>query len=272
METKWWDRLRTDEDWEVFRTKANEYMNTMILEEMRSLAGSNTLGRIDTFDCKFPDKTRTVVVKQDQKQQQQPQVAAKHGFLLWWLDGICKSIHATIARITSNNDSPPSKYVSALVKEIVDIQQQLERLPPMPPAVPTELSLADLPPESREMLIQYSHSIDAWRRGVMPYQELLVARHARCQEKLLAAIIDTEENLFHDNEDERCNALGAINNDGYIEVVGRESSLWSNFINESMNASRGKCQFATFGAALVAALTAGAGFFLTLQSKRSSCR
>ncbi len=268
VESKWWDRLRTDEDWEVFRTKANEYMNTLILEEMRSLAG-NRPGRIDTLDCKSPEKTSAVVVKQD---QQQPQVTANHGFLRWWLDGICKSIHATIARITSNDDSPPSKYVSALVKEIVDIQQQVERLPPMPPALPELLSMADLPPESREMLIQYSHSIDAWRRGVLPHQEDLAARYTRCQEKLLAAIIETEKKLFYDNGDEHSNALGAINDDGYIEVVERNSSLWGVIINESMNTSRGRCQIATFSAALVAALTAGAGFFLTLQTKRFSSR
>ena len=263
METKWWDRLRTDEDWEAFRFKANEYMNTLIAEETRRLTG-NRLGS-DSFDCKSLDKTR--VVKSDQ--QQQP-VTAKHGFLLWWLDGICKSIHATIARITSSDDSVPSHYVSTLVKEIVDIQQQLERLPPMPPALPKELSLDDLPPESRDMLIQYRDSIDEWRRGVMPHQEDLTARYARCQEKLLAAIIDTEEKMFYDDEDRCCDALGAINDDGYIEVVEKESSQWVNLINDATIASRGKCQYVTLSAALVAALTAGAGFFLSMQTKRGS--
>lgn len=267
METKWWDRLRTDEDWEVFRKNANEYMNTLIDEEMTRLM-SNKLGS-DAPDCNSLDKMR--VVKQVQRQQQQHQVTVKHGFLLWWLDGIRKSIHATIARITSNDGSAPSKYVSALVKEIVDIQQQLERLPPMPPVLPKELSLDDLPPESRKVLIQYSDSLDAWRRGVMPHQEELTARYGRCQEKLLAAIIDTEENMFYDNNvDEYRDAFGAINDDGYIEVVEKQSSLWGVVLNESMNPSRGKCQFATFSAALVAALTAGAGFFLTLQTKRGN--
>lgn len=264
METKWWDRLQTDEDWDVFRKKANEYMNALIVEEMKGLSGSRVCS--DDFDCKMD---KTVVVKRDQHQLQRKQVTAKQGFLLWWLDGICKSIHATIARITSNEDSAPSKYVSALVKEIVDIQQQLERLPPMPPALPAELSLDDLPPESREMLSQYRDRLDAWRRGVMPHQEELSMRYARCQEKLLAAIVDTEQKLFYDCEVEGRDTLGAMNDDGYIEVVEKESSLWGVLINESMMTSRGKCQFATFSAALVAALTAGAGLFLTLQTKRS---
>ena len=263
METKWWGRLRTDEDWEAFRFKANEYMNTLVVEETRRLTGNRL--ESDSFDCKSLDKTR--VVKSDQ--QQQP-VTAKHGFLLWWLDGICKSIHATIVRITSSDDSVPSQYVSTLVKEIVDIQQQLERLPPMPPALPKELSLDDLPPESRDMLIQYRDSIDEWRRGVMPHQEDLTARYARCQEKLLSAIIDTEERMFSDDEDRCCDALGAINDDGYIEEVEKASSQWDDLINDATIASRGKCQYVTLSAALVAALTAGAGFFLSMQTKRGS--
>jgi hypothetical protein len=262
METKWWDRLRTDEDWDVFRNKANEYMNDLIVEEMKGLPGNRLCS--DDFDRKVD---KTWLVKTDQNQLQRQQVTAKQGFLLWWLDGICKSIHATIARITSYEDSAPSKYVSALVKEIVDIQQQLERLPPMPPALPAELSLDDLPPESREMLIQYRDRLDEWRRGVMPHQEELSMRYARCQEKLLAAIVDTEQKMFYDCEVEGRDTLGAVNDDGYIEVVEKESSLWGVLTNESMMTSRGKCQFAT---ALVAALTAGAGFFLTLQTKRGS--
>lgn len=263
MATKWWDRLRTDEDWEVFRKKANEYMNTLIDEEMTRLLSNKVAS--DAPDCNSLDKMRMI------KQVQQQQVTVKQGFLLWWLEGIRKSVHATIERITSNDGSAPSKYVSALVKEIVDIQQQLERLPPMPPVLPKELSLDDLPPESRKVLIQYSDSLNIWRRGVMPHQEELTARYGRCQEKLLAAIIDTEENMFYDNNnDEYPDAFGAVNDDGYIEVVEKQSSLWGVAFNETTKPSRGKCQFATFSAALVAALTAGAGVFLTLQTKRGN--
>lgn len=248
---KWWDRLQTDEDWDDFRTKANDYLNALITEEIKELKGTGN----SSGTCCSVNKAPMVTQWNNEG----------YSKVKIWLQGLYESINATLTGITSKQDCMKTTYVSSLLKEIVDIQQHLDILPPMPPPLPKELSLDDLPSESRDLLIQYRERLDAWRREALPEHEELKVRYAQCQEKLLAAIIDAEEELFYDKKGE-CNGLGTVNDDGYIEVVGKESQKWDD-AGETLAISQSKCQL-TLGAAFVAALTAGASFFLAMQSKR----
>eukprot|EP00571_Detonula_confervacea_P007420 CAMPEP_0172316506 /NCGR_PEP_ID=MMETSP1058-20130122/28448_1 /TAXON_ID=83371 /ORGANISM="Detonula confervacea, Strain CCMP 353" /LENGTH=390 /DNA_ID=CAMNT_0013030825 /DNA_START=27 /DNA_END=1199 /DNA_ORIENTATION=- len=260
--TKWWDRLQTDEDWDDFRRTAGDYLNALIIEEMKELKrNEESSGTGSSVD-------KTAIAKESTQRNNEGFSKVRQWLPLQIyipMQILYESINAAIADITSTDDTK-TKYFSSLIKEIVDVQQQLGRLPPIPPTLPLDdMSLDDLPSSSRDALVQYNIDLDEWKEKGMPQQEELSAKYVQCQEKLLAAIIDTEEELFYDNKDE-CNSLGTVNDDGYIEVVEKESSRWDD-VNEALVTSQSKCQL-TLGAAFVAALTAGAGFLLTLQSKR----
>lgn len=259
--TNWWDRLQTDEDWDDFRTKASDYLNALIIEEMKELKGNEqSSGTGSSVD-------KTTIMKENSQQNNEGFSKVRQWLGLQFL---CSSLQAffasTLAGVTSNDDSVKTRYFSSLIKEIADVQQQLGRLPPIPPSLPLDdLSLDNLPIGSRDILVQYNIQLDEWKERVVPQQEELSAKYAQCQEKLLAAIIDAEEKLFYDNKD-GCNMLGAVNDDGYIEVDEKESIEWGD-VNEALLTSPNKCQM-TLRAAFVAALTAGAGIIFALQSKR----
>ena len=260
----WWDKLKTDEDWDTFRTKANEYLNVLIAEEVKRMKNSDVGTEFSV------DKTTTIngdgakYQRTDSTQQQQQQG------LLKWLKAVYDSINATIEGITSSKDcdSLKTRYFSTLMKEIVDVQQKFEQLPPIPPSLPEELLLDELPTESRDMLIQYRERLDAWRREVIPQQEVLTSKYVKCQEKLLSIIIDTEEEVFYNRGsggDNDNRSLGEINDDGYIDVVGKESHLWDGVDEKLYTSSQSRFQLTAF---LFAALTVGASFFVAMQPKR----
>ena len=79
--------------------------------------------------------------------------------------------------------------------------------------------------------------------------------------------MENEEKVVGYEKEDECQILGTVNDDGYVDVIEKESPLWDE-VSETRVDLQSKCQL-TLSAALVAALTAGAGFFLTLQSKRS---
>lgn len=245
---QWWDQLRTDEDWESFRRSANDHLKLLVAEEMESRCNDAGKG-VGAGDVP----------------------ANKVGS---WFQGLYQALASSIHRMISEETASDeiSKYVSSLVKEIADIQQQLDSLPPTPPALPGELSLGDLPPESRAILIKYQEHLEAWRGEVTPQREGLTRAYTKCQEKLLSAIIDAEEAQFWDKRSgadhysKMDNYLGSVNDDGYVEVVDKKSPLWCDLEENAVN-RQSKFQL-KLGAAFFAALTAGAGFFLTLQSKR----
>ena len=120
----------------------------------------------------------------------------------------------------------------------------------------------------------------------MPQHEALAVKYEQCQEMLLAAIIDAEETIFYERNNDggdgntrgcgsynNKNVLGAINEDGYIGVVGKDSVKWDVIYeeHEEVIASQSKCQL-TLRNTLVMALTAGvawgATIFLSLQPKQ----
>lgn len=276
---KWWDQLQTDEDWDHFRASAHDYLNALVAEEMKEMKHDKSVG-----DGRGPGKTSAI--KEATKQN-----GESSSWVRQWLEGLYAAVAASAFGVDADETSLQTKHISSLVREMADVQRQLEGLPPPPPGLPEGLPLDALPAESRDLLLQYRDRLDAWRGEAMPRREELSARYVRCQEKLLAAIIDAEEAQFWSargaakfpNEDgdgvrnggisgdcraeSKCHAFGAVNDDGYIEVIGNESPLWDD-VTRTFSASQGKCQL-TLGAALFAALTAGAGFLLTLQSKHS---
>ena len=246
----WWDRLKTDDDWNSFRIKANEYLNVLIAEEIKNKTQHSTGTEYNV------DKTSTI--KEGMSQQNQNE---QNQGLLQWLQGICDSINKTISGITSRDESTKTKHVNTLMKEIVDIKQQLDQLPPLPPSLPEELSLDDMPSESRDMLIEYSENLDEWKGKIMPRREDLLAKYVKCQEKLLSLIIDTEEQVFYRNNN---SSFGSMNDDGYVEVIDKTSPQWDS-VNDVL-VMRSRCHATTL---FIAAFAFGAGLFISLRSKRS---
>lgn len=241
---KWWDQLQTDEDWENFRAKANDYLNALVDQELKTIIS-------DEQDNSNAD-----------------------GFsrLRQWLQGLYDAL------IVSNRNSSNVSYLTPFVKEVAEIKRQLDLLPPEPPSLPEGLELDALPSDSRDMITQYQTQLEAWRAEAMPQYTELKKKYILCQENLLAAIINAEEEMFYErkgggygNRDD----LGAVNEDnGYVEVVGKNSPKWDG-INEEIIASQSRCQLAipaASRAAIVAVLTAGVAwgthFLLALQSKR----
>jgi len=252
--TKWYEHLQTDEDWDRFRAQARDCLNAIVAEEMKQLRRN---------DCGTGDVQKKLGEMPSLPRQ------TNQGFLRW-LVGIYDSINATIAGLVSRNGSERTNVFSSLVQESVDIKTQLSKLPPMPPSLPEDLSLNGLPSESRNMLVQYRESLNAWRNVVMPRQKELSDRYVRCQEKLLAIIIDDRsEEMFNGDRDECCkgDSLGKVNDDGYV-VVKKESVRWDE-VSEALAVSQSKCQLSSsLGAAFFAVLAAGASVFFALQSKR----
>ena len=245
----WWDRLKTEEDWNSFRIKANEYLNVLIAEEMKNRTHHSTETEYNV------DKTSTIkesIPEQNQNDQ--------HQRLLQWLRGIYDSVNKTVSGITSRDVSAKTKLFNSLMKEIVDIQQQLDKLPPLPPSLPEELSLDDMPSESRDMLIEYRENLDEWKGNVTPQRDELFAKYVKCQEKLLSLIIDTEEQAFYHKN----SSFGSMNDDGYVEVIEKTSPQWDS-VNDVL-VMRSRFNATTL---FLAAISFGAGLFITLRSKRS---
>jgi len=268
---KWWDQLQTDDDWDKFRASAHDCLNSLVAGEMKDM-------RHGKFSRESGSSvTKTLATKEITQQNSEGLFRVRQ-----WLQGLYEAFTASAVGFISEESSVKTNYITSLVKEIVDIQQQLEKLPPAPPTLPEGFPLHDLPSESRDLLVQYRAHLDAWRREAMPQHDELSAKYGQCQEKLLAAIIDAEEAQFWgtkkdsvENEEtigvyvkeDECKTLGTVNDDGYVDVIEKDSPLWDE-ASETRLDLQSRCQL-TLSAALVAALTAGAGFFLTLQSKRS---
>ena len=96
----------------------------------------------------------------------------------------------------------------------------------------------------------------------MPQREELSKKYLLAQEKLLALIIDQEEDTFHGycgSKDE----FGAMNDDGFVVVRKTESCQWDH-VNQALVA-RSKCNLTTL---FLAAVTASAALFVTIQRKK----
>ncbi|KAL9190157.1 hypothetical protein ACHAXT_007368 [Thalassiosira profunda] len=254
-EGKWFDQLRTEEDWERFRSRANEHLNALVEEEMRGQMNHSERGASKGSVKKLP------AIKECAPRNNE-------GFLTSWWQGLHEAFTGTAPGGASEPVSESMRRLTSLVKEFAEIKQQLESLPPIPPTLPEDLPLEDLPEDRRDSMRQYRDRLSAWRGEAMPQREALHAKYAECHEKVLAAIIDREEELFHRrSQGARLRSdFGALNDDGYIEVAERRAPVWDSV--ENVLVKRSKCQ-TTLIEVLVAALTVGAGFFVAMQSKRS---
>ena len=102
----------------------------------------------------------------------------------------------------------------------------------------------------------------------MQPRERLETKYAACQEKLLACIIDTEEELFWKKQHSDDNKWSSLNEDGYVEVAPKKSPLWDDAETKCQKKSA-LSQYATIVAGAV-----GVGLAVVLStvfSKRKGC-
>mmetsp|Transcript_2250 Transcript_2250/g.3134 ORF Transcript_2250/g.3134 Transcript_2250/m.3134 type:complete len:402 (+) Transcript_2250:81-1286(+) len=199
---KWWEQI---EDWDSFTADANNILKLLILEEVKKTTNN------------------------DGSLQNRPAF-----FGVWkWFQGLYETItNATTAGSNKEKiDSERARYVSSLIKQIVAIKQELDELPGEPPSLPKDLTLDDVPDHIRQKLLEHHARVNEWRNETMLPRERLEAKYNACREKLLACIIDTEEELFwkkkakqlNNNSDDKWSSL---NDDGYVEVVSKKSPCW----------------------------------------------
>ena len=245
---KWWEQV---EDWDSFTADANNYVKLLILEEMKT-------------------KSDDSATNSNSGIQNHPAF-----FGVWqWFQGLYETI--TNATTAGNNqekiDSEKAKYVSSLIKQIVAIQQELDELPNSePPSLPEDLKLDDVPHHIRQKLLEHHARVNEWRNETMQPRERLETKYAACQEKLLACIIDAEEELFwkkgakqHSDD----NKWSSLNEDGYVEVASKKSPLWDDAETKCQR-KNALSQYATiiagaFGVGLAVVLS-------TVLSKRRGC-
>ena len=210
----WWDQLQSEDDWDNFCKRANEMMEAMIEEEM--------LG--NEYDA---DK-KTILCKARPSRPRNEN----------WIGHLFKSFFGDKDRARSDD------LVATLVKELVSLKLEVDSLP-APPSFP-DVDIDNLPGESKEALLRYQNNVEAWqeRQG-----KDLKLRLSLCKERLLAAIIDAEKDLFEEGR------IGEVNGDGYFEVR-------HNIVGVAAPASQTLCPNITLTAALIAAVTAGASLFV----------
>eukprot|EP00574_Skeletonema_japonicum_P000411 CAMPEP_0201739018 /NCGR_PEP_ID=MMETSP0593-20130828/45554_1 /ASSEMBLY_ACC=CAM_ASM_000672 /TAXON_ID=267983 /ORGANISM="Skeletonema japonicum, Strain CCMP2506" /LENGTH=402 /DNA_ID=CAMNT_0048233255 /DNA_START=69 /DNA_END=1274 /DNA_ORIENTATION=- len=194
---KWWEQI---EDWDSFTADANNVLKLLILEEMKKKSADDATDNNGSL-------------------QNRPAF-----FGVWkWFQGLYEII--TNATTTGSNqveiDSERARYVSSLIKQIVTVKQELDELPGEPPSLPKDLTQDDVPDHIREKLLEHHARVNEWRNESMQPRERLEAKYAACLEKLLACIIDTEEQLFwkkgakQQHSDD--NKWSSLNDDGYVE-------------------------------------------------------
>lgn len=242
---KWWEQV---EDWDSFTADANNYLKLLILEEMKE----------------SPDGIEKPANHSDKSSGMQNHPGAFFGVWQWF-----QGLYETITRAGSNQEkieTERAKYVSSLIKQIVAIKQELDEMPPQPPSLPEDLTLDDVPDHIRQKLLDHHDRVNEWRKESMQRREKLEAKYAACQEKLLACIIDTEEEVFwkkgakhHDNK------WSSLNDDGYVEVVSKN-------IPESPNVCQSKSTLSQQAVILAGAIGAGLAFIVsTVLLKRRGC-
>mmetsp|Transcript_6288 Transcript_6288/g.9823 ORF Transcript_6288/g.9823 Transcript_6288/m.9823 type:complete len:395 (+) Transcript_6288:106-1290(+) len=209
---KWWEQI---EDWDSFTADANNVLKLLILEEMKKKSADDATDNNGSL-------------------QNRPAF-----FGVWkWFQGLYEII--TNATTTGSNqveiDSERARYVSSLIKQIVAIKQELDELPGEPPSLPKDLTQDDVPDHIREKLLEHQARVNEWRNESMQPRERLEAKYAACREKLLACIIDTEEQLFwkkgakQQHSDD--NKWSSLNDDGYVEGAETKchsKSVWSEY-------------------------------------------
>lgn len=245
---KWWEQI---EDWDSFTADANNILKLLILEEMKKKSADDATNNNGSL------QNRSAF------------------FGVWkWFQGIYETItNATTAGSNQEKiDSERARYVSSLIKQIVAIKQELDELPGEPPSLPEDLQLDDVPDHIRQKLLEHHARVNEWRNETMQPRERLEAKYAACREKLLACIIDTEEELFWKkgakqmrNDD---NKWSSLNDDGYVEVVSKASPCWDDVETKC----RSKSALSQYASYITGAIGVGIAVVLsTVLSKRRGC-
>ena len=99
----------------------------------------------------------------------------------------------------------------------------------------------------------------------MQRREKLEIKYAACREKILACIIDTEEEVFwKKGAHHRENKWSSLNDEGYVEVVSKGTP-------ENINVCQSKSALSQY-ASIIAAIGAGLVVVVsTVLSKRRGC-
>ena len=238
---KWWEQV---EDWDSFTADANNYLKLLILEEMK--------------DGGF-EKSTDNASKNSSGMQNHPAF-----FVVWqWFQGLYETI-------TNKNheriDSERANYVSSLIKQVVAIKQELDAMPPEPPSLPQDLTLDDVPDHIRQKLLDHHDRVNEWRNESMQRREKLEIKYAACQEKILACIIDTEEEVFwKKGAHHRENKWSSLNDEGYVEVVSKGTP-------ENINVCQSKSALSQYATIIAGAIGAGLVVVVsTVLSKRRGC-
>lgn len=238
---KWWEQIK---DWDSFTADANNYLKLLILEEMKESDGVE----------KYPLKSSGM----------QSHPGAFVGVWQWF-----QGLYETITRAGSNQEkvaSERAKYMSSLIKQVVVINQELDEMAPEPPSLPEDLTLDDVPDHIRQKLLEHHARVNEWRKESMKRREKLESTYATCQEKLLACIIDMEEEVFWKKGTEhRDNKWNSLNDDGYVEVVSKN-------IPENVNVCQSKSTLSQYAMILAGVIGAGIAVVVsTVFSKRRGC-
>jgi hypothetical protein len=189
---KWWEHV---DDWESFTAEANNYLKMLILEEMKESPSGVKKSAHDA--CNIGVVRESIP-----------------GYLrVWqWFQGLYESItNATRAGLNHEKiDSDRSKYMSSLIEKIVVIKKELDEMAPDPQSLPKD-----------DPLLSHHESVNAWKRETMQRRERLERNYDNCREKLLACIIETEEEVFWKGPKNRDDnkKWSRIDNDGYVEVI-----------------------------------------------------
>ncbi len=244
---KWWEQI---EDWDSFTADANNILKLLILEEMKKASADNVTNNNGSLQNRLAF------------------------FGVWkWFQGIYDTItNATTAGSNQERiDSERARYVSSLIKQIVAIKQELDELPGEPPSLPEDLTQDDVPDRIRQKLIEHHARVNEWRNETMLPRERLEAKYAACREKLLACIIDTEEELFwkkkatgHSDD----NKWSSLNDDGYVEVASKKSPYWDG----AETKCQGKSALSQYATYITGVIGVGVAVLLsTVLSKRRGC-
>lgn len=98
----------------------------------------------------------------------------------------------------------------------------------------------------------------------MEHRELLETRHSECREKILSAIIETEEDLFWSKDESKL--LGSCDEDGYFKVAKPDSPYWDGVDGDYIAQRKCPLSFRYYAALAAAGVVGIAGFLL--QSKK----
>ncbi|KAL3778916.1 hypothetical protein HJC23_009836 [Cyclotella cryptica] len=259
----WWTRFQTEEDWESFARSAAQYLSTLISAEIKEMEKHEI--EIDRDPWRMKESSKKSVVRYGCQRD-------SYSIAKLWLQNLYEAVTASILG-TRRRDLQMNhavhmkmKFISSLVDELVTVQRKLNTLPPIPPTLPNVMELTELPDETRDLLIRHCTLFDTWRAEAVEHREILETKQSICREKILSAIIEAEEEWFWSKDESQGErSPGSCNDDGYFQVVERNSPYWDDM--DDVYIPQRNCHM---GLRFLVTLAAGAAGIagILLQTKR----